>query len=146
MVTRRFWMNLISITGTLLVFIQSEISSGNTLFAMSITFGNLMNCISCSWVLSKIHCTGCWNSWNLEMSRINLTIDSHQYHNIRASSTSPIHSIRWKAAHGREKRSRAWSEHWQWIVLQFLTAPRMRGNCVTNDLWWNGTCRTAGIM
>jgi hypothetical protein len=32
-----------------LVFIQSKTSSGNILFAISIAFGSLRNCISCSW-------------------------------------------------------------------------------------------------
>jgi len=61
------------------------------------------------------------------MSRINLTLNSHQYHHIQASSASLNHSIPWKAAPGRAKRSRAWSEYRQWIPLQFLTAPRMTG-------------------
>jgi len=33
----------------LFVFIQSATSSGNSLSAMAISFGSLMNCISCSW-------------------------------------------------------------------------------------------------
>ena len=50
MFTPSFWTKLLSMFCTLLVFIQSAISSGNTLSAMSIAFGSLMNCISCSWV------------------------------------------------------------------------------------------------
>ena len=46
MFTWSFWTILISMFCTLLVFIQSATSSGNTLSAMSITFGSLMNCIS----------------------------------------------------------------------------------------------------
>jgi len=61
------------------------------------------------------------------MSRINSTINSHRYHDIRASSASPSHSIRWNAAPGREKWSGAWTEHRQWIALRFLTAPRITG-------------------
>jgi len=50
MFTWSFWTKLISMFCTLLVFIQSAINSGNTRSAMSITFGSLMNCISCFWV------------------------------------------------------------------------------------------------
>jgi hypothetical protein len=32
------------------MLIRSATSSGNSLSAMSISFGSLMNCISCSWV------------------------------------------------------------------------------------------------
>jgi len=127
MFTRSFWMNRILIICTILLFIQSETSSGDTLFAMSIAIGSLMNCISCSRVLLKSYCTGFSNTWKQEMSRINLTIYSHRFHDIQASSLSLSHSIRWKAYPGREKTSRAWSEHWQWIALRFLTAPRMTG-------------------
>jgi len=59
------------------------------------------------------------------MSRINLTIDSRQYHDIPATSTSLNLSIDWKAAPGKVKWSVAWSEHLQWIALQFLSATRM---------------------
>jgi len=112
---------------TLVMFIQSATSSGNSLSAMSIAFGTLMNCISCSWVQLTMYCTGCSNTWKLEMSKINLTIDSHQYHDIQASSASLNHSIGWKVAPGRAKRPGAWSEHCQWIAVQYLTAPRMTG-------------------
>jgi len=50
MFTRSFWMNLLSMFCTLLGFIPSTTSSGNSLSAMSIGFGGQMNCISCSWV------------------------------------------------------------------------------------------------
>jgi len=50
MFTWSFWTKLLSMFCTLLVFIQSATSSGNTLSAMCIAFGSLMNCISCSWV------------------------------------------------------------------------------------------------
>jgi len=138
--TGSFWTKLISMFCTLLVFIQSATSSGNTLSAMSIAFGGLMNCISCSWVQLKTYCTGCSNTWKLEMSRIKLTLNSHQYHNIQASSASLNNLILWKAAPGREKKSGAWSEHWQWILLQSLTAPRMMGKLQRKQplmkLWW----------
>jgi len=116
MFTGSFWMKLISMFCTLLVFIQSTTCSGNTLSAMYIAFGSLMNCISCSRVQLKTYCTGCIHTWKRKMWRINLTIDSHRYHDSQASSASPNHSIEWKAAPGREKRSGAWSDHWQWIA------------------------------
>ena len=50
MYTCRVWTKLILMFYTLLVFIQSDPSSCNTLFAMSISFGCLLNCISSSWV------------------------------------------------------------------------------------------------
>jgi len=50
MITWSIWTKLISMFCTLLVLIQSATSSGNTLSAMSIAFGSLMNCISGSWV------------------------------------------------------------------------------------------------
>ena len=46
----RFWTKLSSMFCTLLVFIQPETDSGNTLSAMSVDFGSLMHCICCSWV------------------------------------------------------------------------------------------------
>jgi hypothetical protein len=49
-ITWRFWINTISMICRLSVFIQSETNYGNTLSAMSIAFGSLMICISCSWV------------------------------------------------------------------------------------------------
>jgi len=125
--TQSFWMKLIWMFCTLFVFIQFATSSGNSLTAMSISFGSLMNCISCSWVKLNTYSTGCSNTWKLEISRINLTINSHQCHDIQASRASLNHSIRLKAATSRAKRSGAWSEHWQWIALQFLSAPRMAG-------------------
>jgi len=120
-------MKLISMFWILVMFIQSATSSGNSLSAMSIAFGSHMNCISCSWVLLKTYCTGCSNTWKLEISRINLTIDSHQFHDIQLSSASLNHSIPWKAAPVRAKRSGAWSEHCQWIALPILTASRTTG-------------------
>ena len=128
---------------TLLVFIQSATKCGNTLSAMSITFGCPMNCISCLWVQAMTYCTGCSNTWMLEPSRINLTIDSHQYHNIQNSSASLNHSIGWTVAAGWEMQSGASSEHWRWIALQFLTAPRMSGKLRWKQplmKWWWEQC------
>jgi len=48
--TRSCWRTIILILCTLEVSTKSATSSGNTLSAMSIGFGSLMNCISCSWV------------------------------------------------------------------------------------------------
>jgi len=112
---------------TLWLSTQSATSSGNTLSAMSIGFGSLMNWISCSWGWLKTYCTGYSNTWKLEIAWINLTIDSHRCHDIPVSSTSLNHLIHWKAAPGKVKRSVEWSEHWQWIVLQFLSARQMTG-------------------
>jgi len=144
--TNSFWMKWTLMFCTLFVFIQSATSSGNSLSAMSIRFGSLMNCIICSWVKLMTYCTGCSNTWKLEMWRINLIINSHQYHNVQASSTSLNHSIRWKAAPGREKRSSVWSEYSQWIALRLLTAPRMMDKSGRNSLWWKGNGSSAGIM
>jgi len=125
MVTQSFWTKLISIFCALLVFIQSTTSSGNTDSALSVSFSSLMNCIGCSWVQIKTYRPGVSNTWTLQMSWIISTIDSHQYNILPASSTSLSHLVHWKAAPGRENRSRAWPEHWQWIALEFLTAQRM---------------------
>jgi len=138
-----FCTRLILMFFTLLVFIQSAASSGNTLSAMSITFGSLITCICCSWVKLKTYRTGCSNTWNLEMSRINLTIDSHQYDDVEASGTSLNHSIRQKVTSCRGKCSRAWSEHWQRIALKFLTAPKMPGKLWQKQplmKWWREQC------
>jgi len=107
MFTWSFWTKLILMFCTLLVFIQSATSSGNTLSVMSIAFGSLMNSVSCSWGWLKTYCTGCSNTWKLEMSRINLTINSHHNHHIQASSASLNPLIQWKAAPGRHKKSAA---------------------------------------
>jgi len=60
-------------------------------------------------------------------STINLTINSHWYHNIQVGSTSPNNSIHCKLAPGRETVSGEWSEQWQLNGLKFLSAPRMMG-------------------
>jgi len=125
--SRSCWRTIILMLLTLLVSTQSATSSGNTLSAMSVGFGSLMNCISCCWVLLKTYCTGCSNTWKQEMSRIDLTIDSHWCQNIPVSSTSLNHSMHWNAAPGKVKGSVEWSEHWQWIALQFMSAPKMTG-------------------
>jgi len=67
------------------------------------------------------------------MWRMNLIIDSHQYHDTQASSPSLNHFIRCKEAPGRETRSGVWSEHRQWIALQFLTAERITGKLHQNQ-------------
>jgi len=77
------------------------------------------------------------------MSRINLTMDSHRNHDIRASRTCLHHWLRWNAAPGRETRSGAWSEHWKWIEMPFLTAARMTGKRLWNQplmKWWLEKC------
>jgi len=61
--TQTFWTELILTFCTLFEFIQSATSSGNSLCAMFINFGSLMNCISCSWVELKTDCTSCSNTW-----------------------------------------------------------------------------------
>jgi len=116
---------------TLWVFIQSASSSGNTLSAISIAFGSLMDCISCSGVLLKTYFTGCSDTCQLEMCRI--TLDNQ------------FTSVPWywglqhffkefdscKAAPGRQTKSVASLEQLWWIALQCLTAHRMKGK-----LWW----------
>jgi len=77
------------------------------------------------------------------MTRSNLKIDLHRYHEILASSTSLNHSIHWKAALGKLKRSVEWSEHSSWIALQFLSAPRMTGQLQRKQplmKWWWEQC------
>jgi len=102
-----------------------------------------MNYISCCLVELKTYCTGCSNTCKLEMSRINLTIDSHRCHNIPASIPFLNHLIQWKVAPSKVKRSIEWSEHWQWIALQFMSAPRMRGKLRRKQhrmKWWWEQC------
>ena len=48
--TQSCWRRTILMLYTLQVSTQSATSSGNSHSAMSIAFGSLMNCISCSWV------------------------------------------------------------------------------------------------
>jgi len=112
MLTQCFWMKLILIY-TLFVFIQSATSSGNSLSAMIISFGKLMNCIRCSWVYLTTNCTGCSNTWKLEMSKINFTLDLHQYHDIAASSASRYHPTGWTVTPDTEMKSGVWWEPWQ---------------------------------
>jgi len=59
------------------------------------------------------------------MSRIDSTLDSHWCRDILACSTFLNHSINWRAAPGKVRSSVEWSEHRQWIALQFLSAVRM---------------------
>jgi len=92
MCTQSFWTRLLSMLCTLFVCIQSATSSGNPHSAIFISYGSLMSCIICSWVWLKTYCTGYSNTWKLEQSRINLTINSNQYPEIQASSAS--HTIR----------------------------------------------------
>jgi len=143
MFTRSLLTKLILMFWTLLLFILSATSSGNTLSALSIAFGSPMNCISCSWVWLKTYCTGCSNTWKLQLLTIILRLNSHQYHDIQATSATPHHSVRWTVGSGRQKKSGAWSEHWDWIVLQFLTAPRMSGKLRQKQplmTWWLEQC------
>ena len=82
MITQRFWMKLILMVCTLLVFIQCATSSGKTIYAMCIGFRSLMNCISFPWIYLTANYTDSSNPLKLEMCRINLTIDSHWYNDI----------------------------------------------------------------
>jgi len=127
MFTQSLWRKGILMFWTLLALTESATSSSNIRTAMPIRFGSLMNFIRSSKVQLKTYCMGHSNSWKLDMSRINLTIDSHQYHNILALTNS-VHSwLCWIASHGRELRSETRSEQWQGIALQSLTALRMTG-------------------
>jgi len=87
------WRTPILMLCTLYGSMQSATCSGNTLSAMSNAFCTLMNWVSCYWVQLKTDCTGCSNTSKLEMTRINLTIDSHWCQDILASSTSLNRSI-----------------------------------------------------
>jgi len=92
------------------------------------------------------HCTGCSNTWKLEISRIHLTIDSHQYHNILASSASLNFPIGWKRllagrrnpGHDQNTGSELHSNYWP--------LPGCREDCGGNSLWWNGDGSSADIM
>jgi len=127
----RFCMKLMFVLCTLLAPAHSIACSANTLSAISIGFGSLMNCISHFWVQCKTYCTGCCTIWKKEMSRIKLTIESKWYYDIHSSSSSFNHSRDWKVAPGSEMKSSAWSEHRQWIALYFLTTPM-----ATETLQW----------
>jgi hypothetical protein len=140
MFAQSFWTKLILMFCTLFQFSQSATSSGNSLSAMSISCGRLMNWISCSWFELKTYITGYANTWELEMSRINLTIDSHLYHDSQASHASLNHSIRRTASSGWAKISGAWSEHGEWILLQILT-PRMMGNLQRKQPLMKWSCK-----
>jgi len=79
------------------------------------------------------------NTWKLEMSRMNLRIDSDQSLDILASSTSLNHSIHWKAAPCKVKRSVEWSKHSQWNARWFFSAPSMTGKLRRKQppmKWW----------
>jgi len=127
MLNRSLWTKLRSRFHTLLVFIRSGASSGNMLCTMSIGFGRLMNCISWSWVQVKTYCTGRSNTWKPVLSRIIVTIDSHQYHDIWAFRASLNNAFYWNTAPGVVKWSGAWSERWQWIAIHFMTTPKNDG-------------------
>lgn len=71
--------------------------------------------------------TGCWKTWMLEMSRINLTIYSHKYHDIQVSSVSQEHSTRSNVISGSEKTFGTRSQYFQWIALPILPATKMIG-------------------
>jgi len=146
MYTQSIWTKPTSMFCTFLVYIQSETSSGKTLSAISIDFSSVMNCICCSWVYLNSYCTGCSNTWKLEMSRINLTIHSHRYLDIQACSAPLNHMTHWNAAPSRENRSAARIEHWQWIELHLWTTPRKMANYSWKSLSCNGMWSSVGIM
>jgi len=127
MFTQTFWITLILAFWKLFVFIHSEIISGNTLSAMSISFGSLINCNSCSDLQVETYCTGCSYTWMLEMLSINLTINSHQDNDFEPSSAFLNHSIGWDAAPGSETGFGARLDPWYWFSLQFLPVPRITG-------------------
>jgi len=133
MFTRSLQTNVIMMFRTLLVFIQSPMSSGNILSTLFIDFGSLMNYISCSWVYFKIYYTACSNTWTLEMSKINSANNFDCNHDIKASSMPLHHSISWNVALGSTMRWGVWSANWLWDVVKFSTTPRTIG---TLQLKW----------
>jgi len=119
MFTQSICMKRILMFCTPLVFTQSATSSGNILSASSIGVGSMMYYVSCSWVSWKTHCTGCSNSWQLEMSSDNLILDSHQYHDIQTSSTALYQSIFLKSG--------SWNRQQIWGMIRTLAM-----NCSPN--------------
>ena len=105
MFTQRFSRKLELMLCTLMVFTQPATSSGITLSTMSISFGCLTNCISCSWVRFRTYYTSCTNSWKWKISRINLIINLPLYHDSQAFFDSLHNSIYWNAAPVSEKSS-----------------------------------------
>ena len=69
------WGKLIWMLCKLFVFTQSPTSFGNTLSAMCISSGSILNFSCCFWIWLKTYWTGCWHSWKPQMSAINLTVD-----------------------------------------------------------------------
>jgi len=59
---------------TLLMLTQSTTSCHNTLCTLCIHFCSQIDCISCFKVQLQTYCTGCSNTWKLEMSMNNQTI------------------------------------------------------------------------
>jgi len=71
------------------------------------------------------------------MARIHWTVDLHLVNMIQGSSTSQNNWIHQYAALSMESRFREWLEHWQWNIVQYLSAPLITENCGRNRSWWN---------
>jgi hypothetical protein len=125
--TPNIWRRIPILLSTHYVFSQSLTSSANTLLAMSVGFGSLRNCISCSWVQSMTNCTGCSTNSKHHISRINLTINSDWCHTVLASYTSLKRCIRQTKSPHKVKQTVEWSRYLQWTALQLLSVPRTMG-------------------
>jgi len=90
MITQGIWSRQMLMICTHWVFAQSETSSGNILCSPFLILGCLMNCICWSWVRLGNYCSGCSNTWKLEMWMINLAIDTlvPQYAGLQGFSKS----------------------------------------------------------
>lgn len=133
--TRTCWRTRILMLSIIQVSAKSVTSSGNTISAISIAFGSLMNCINCSWYQLNSYCTGSSNTKQLGMFRINVRIDSHSCHNIPASSTSLTNSIQWKLPPAEIQRYVEGSEHWQQTLVQFLLSTSRTGKLEYTVVW-----------
>jgi len=67
MSTQRLVSHLTLMFCTHFLFMQSATSCGNSLSAIAINFGGLMNCINCSGIWVKVYYTACSNSRKLQM-------------------------------------------------------------------------------
>jgi len=96
MFTWSMWVKQMIIFRTILVFNQLETSYDNTCSSMTTGFFSPKICIYCSWAKLNSDITGCSNTWKLEMSSINLTINSHRNHNVQAfcASLSQLDSMK----------------------------------------------------
>lgn len=84
---------LISTFSTLLVFMQTQTSSGHTLRTMRMDVGTLINCIGFVMILLGTCSTGCSSRRKQPMLRINLTVNSDQTHDVQTSTAILMDTI-----------------------------------------------------